>query len=1315
MAAEEPDKPANPRRITRARPPAESDAQPPWQPPTSDAHIEDDETGEFLPGTSGATPDGRAAPDDSPLPVATSSSNLPSMLLEAAAAADAEDAGHAAASTPGASGRTEQLHGLAKGPEGTPADGSGAVGEASPVPPVEPGDSPTATTTAPVATPRRSGGIGAMLRRTFLGIPDEAEPPAPSTPAGEAPPPGADGADQPVSVIGRRTMLPMDLLSTRSGFDEPKPTVRRVRTASGSYRLEFPEGDSKKPQLSATYSGHGAPAPNLGPTRSKRPPSQPVMPPGRGGAEPLPFHLTMHQPPQQEDAIDVISSVDESPAGANAAQAETEQPQQTYQQVLERMRTPEATEERIQREMLLEAAADVDYLDARWIALAAVGCVAAAFALPATVHDSGPFFDALLRPLAVAHPWFLRLAAGLGLGAGVILAVAGSQADLHPDNPAGQRVGPAAFFAVVLGILAGVAREAADPTSTMMFLEPLRHTVLGAPIWIWAALAGGGVVHLADLPGSRLGRVVAGIGTAGLAYAVFMPVGWLGESHIPVWTALTHLGDAMTDPTSADVVSSVVMKSPFATLVMAWWVLVLTALLFSARVPSRFVLHVLGIGVVLLQAWPFALEGWVGVGVAMWKAGLGLLVAAVVIATLQRSTYDLDADASNRFERFAALAIVLCFCLLKWNGLKESATDEGIYFYAAKRWAEGVWPYHDFFFSHPPLHIAAPMALYKLFGFQFIVGKLLSAAASLMTGVAVWQLARGHLGRVWAILAMGFFLFAAEVLKASTNLTGVNLTTMWLALGLWMTMDRRPLLGGVLFAFAATTGFYAVGAAAVLAVLLLFAEGGLLPDGKPDPRAATRLFNQPGLRFIVGFGFFFALINVLGAAVGGDNYVESVYRYHTLKAAKVAGYRPPSEGIAAILGNVGVLAGSRDLTISVYYHAMHYWLALLAPVGVALGLWLRREEWNRRRALIDEARERRRAARAEADAAAGKSAKKRRKGAKDRDDERVLPPETERWYYLVNPRLWFRYPKLGGLTMICAVLALGLLGEFAQFAERYDFYYTLIMPLLALLAASWIRHAAQVGRAAIGAGLVWRGSDAAGDPVALRLPTWQMRGLTIAVFAVSMLWMPLDLAANAKAFPSEVQPSGRSKGAGERLDFEWTPAPEPAWTSELTEALFWKPFRLRGSIEWGVHHYLWSKKRWFSSAPEIARWIDDNTRPDETIMGSSQHTPTIALLANRRLAADHVDTNAKVFKTGVVALSTFWNRVCDEKLRYIIAGPHAYFSPRGVRKMPTVVKHFRPVKQFSDPHLKHWRSVTIEVWERRTPAGSGPACRFEPR
>ena len=91
MAAEEPDKPANPHRITRARPPAESDAQPPWQPPTSDAHIEDDETGEFLPGTSGATPDGRAAPDDSPLPVATSSSNLPSMLLEAAAAADADE------------------------------------------------------------------------------------------------------------------------------------------------------------------------------------------------------------------------------------------------------------------------------------------------------------------------------------------------------------------------------------------------------------------------------------------------------------------------------------------------------------------------------------------------------------------------------------------------------------------------------------------------------------------------------------------------------------------------------------------------------------------------------------------------------------------------------------------------------------------------------------------------------------------------------------------------------------------------------------------------------------------------------------------------------------------------------------------------------------------------------------------------------------------------------------------------------------------------------------------------------------------------
>ena len=54
------------------------------------------------------------------------------------------------------------------------------------------------------------------------------------------------------------------------------------------------------------------------------------------------------------------------------------------------------------------------------------------------------------------------------------------------------------------------------------------------------------------------------------------------------------------------------------------------------------------------------------------------------------------------------IGIILGYLALKWSCFHYSATDENIYFYQAAAWAEGVLPYRDFFFAHPPLHIAPP-------------------------------------------------------------------------------------------------------------------------------------------------------------------------------------------------------------------------------------------------------------------------------------------------------------------------------------------------------------------------------------------------------------------------------------------------------------------------------------------------------------------------------------------------------------------------------------------------------------------------------
>ena len=155
--------------------------------------------------------------------------------------------------------------------------------------------------------------------------------------------------------------------------------------------------------------------------------------------------------------------------------------------------------------------------------------------------------------------------------------------------------------------------------------------------------------------------------------------------------------------------------------------------------------------------------------------------------------------------------------------------------------------------------------------------------------------------------------------------------------------------------------------------------------------------------------------------------------------------------------------------------------------------------------------------------------------------------------------------------------------------------------------------------------------------------------------------------------------------------------------------MFWQPWRLRGNIESGIHHYLWSKKRWFSTAEEIAAVIASRSKGSETITGASTYAPLVALIANRRMAGDHVDTNSKTFKTGFVAESEFWQRACKDNLRFVIAAPQSWFTPASVQRKATIQRHFRLLQEFRDPHLKHWREELIQLWERR----SDEPCRYE--
>jgi len=930
----------------------------------------------------------------------------------------------------------------------------------------------------------------------------------------------------------------------------------------------------------------------------------------------------------------------------------------------------------------------VEWIDYRIPTVGGLLLAIGALVLPATAGSELALWEAITSKVEVLWPLGLRISVLAMALAVAVMGIAWTRGDLYPDIDDEVPSSGWLMLAVLLGVIGIAGRQFSDPNLVIAAMEPMRGGLFGIPFIVFGAITAGGLVQLADARRARSARILTGLGASGLLAGFWMPIGWLGESILPVFAAAS--ANSGVNDLGANQVTGTWMAGPAVVYAQALLgPAVLTLLALRERVPRQLLWVVAGLVIVIPGLDPLVTApdnaGLAGLGVLAGNLGLAILIATATALALDRLFAELAIDTRNEAETVAVVIVIGVWLLAKTNGLRLSATDEGIYYYAAKAWAEGLWPYHDFFFSHPPLHIAIPALVYSVFGFSVLAGKWISVLAALVTAIVVWRMGRDYLDPLAGIIAMVLFLFASEALKASTNLTGINLTTMWCMLGTWALLSRRGFLGGMLLGIAACTGVYAAGFFLALAVLGLFAHR---PAGG-SPGLMGRVFGSPFTQLVLGFAIAFGTINLLFHTLGGDAFLDGVYRYHFLKRAKTPGFRPMSEGLGAMFSNLELMLSGRDFAVSLYYHGVQYWFALLAPLGVAMGI----------------------AARRAADGPAPVDLPSKRHRSKRISGGHLSVIDHSSWALLWDPRMWWLHRHRDGFIMLMYGVAWALLAEFAQFKERYDFYYMLLLPVVSLLAASWVSSVMRIGRIAIGAGWGWlQPGTAERFFKAAASPAW-VKGAAAAAVFISFLWVPVTMFGNQRAWPSEYSrknAAGESVSTvGEKLTFAWIDTPGPAALSDATKALLWKPYRLRGNMEFGLHHYLWSKKRYFSTAQEIADYIHDNSELGDTIIGSSTHAPVIALLAKRRLAADHVDTNTKVFKTGIVSREDYWTRVCADNVKYIVAGPMSFFSPRVMHRKPSVVRNFKLVQQWEDPHLKHWRTVKLQLWKRK-----GPSCRY---
>jgi len=225
------------------------------------------------------------------------------------------------------------------------------------------------------------------------------------------------------------------------------------------------------------------------------------------------------------------------------------------------------------------------------------------------------------------------------------------------------------------------------------------------------------------------------------------------------------------------------------------------------------------------------------------------------------------------------LATVACFAWLKSYALSPALSDEPIYFYDAWLMSRGFVPYRDFFFAHPPLHLVPGWLLLSVMGgFRLLALKLMAPAAALVAGIGVHAVTRHAVraGRreagplvpaiaAWASLSL--FLFSYDLLRASSHWTGVNCALAWLGLGTLFALRGRALAAGGLLALGSCTAVYVTPVALVCVVCLAVAR----------PRA--------GLRCGAALLGTWLAVNLLFLGLGGQGYLDGVYRYHFLKSA----------------------------------------------------------------------------------------------------------------------------------------------------------------------------------------------------------------------------------------------------------------------------------------------------------------------------------------------------------------------------------------------------------------------------------------------
>jgi hypothetical protein len=209
-----------------------------------------------------------------------------------------------------------------------------------------------------------------------------------------------------------------------------------------------------------------------------------------------------------------------------------------------------------------------------------------------------------------------------------------------------------------------------------------------------------------------------------------------------------------------------------------------------------------------------------------------------------------------------AVTIAIAFFLLRSFFSVPAASDENIYINMARAVHDGLVPYRDFFFAHPPLQLYLFQPVLGLFGANFIAVKIFVAALSAGCALFVYLIGRRMFGAKAGFVSFLLFIAFPGFIIFSNQAMGMFEALFFFLAGFYFLQRNNLLVSAAFFAVAIFTRYLLVLLLPMVIVYMLY--------GKRNAKRFL-MFLVPIIAALAGIAYAFF----------GSAFIRDTVLYHT--------------------------------------------------------------------------------------------------------------------------------------------------------------------------------------------------------------------------------------------------------------------------------------------------------------------------------------------------------------------------------------------------------------------------------------------------